>query len=95
MRLSTIHFGVASAPAVDAIVRSGLIAGERCVAAQWRQRRMVGALLALCVGMGLSAQIASALDLLASGLVPSGNWLGGVDPVSVDFLVGALQARVA
>ncbi|SDH92059.1 hypothetical protein [Propionivibrio dicarboxylicus] len=95
MRLSTIRFGSATAPAAYAIVRSSLVASERGVAALWRQRRRIAAVLALCAGMGLSTQIAAVLDSLTSGLLLSGNWLGGVDPVSVDFLVGALQAHVA
>ncbi|WP_319238939.1 hypothetical protein [uncultured Propionivibrio sp.] len=95
MRLSTIPSGITSAPPVDAIIRSGLIAGGRCVAALWRQRRGIAAVLALCLGIGFSAQIVAVVDALTNGLSLSGNWLGGVDPVSVDFFVGALQARVA
>ena len=95
MRLSTIPSSSASVPAVDAIIRSGLFAAGRCVAALWRQRWGLAVALALCLGIGFSAQIVAVVDALTNGLSLSGNWLGGVDPASADFLVGALQAHVA
>ena len=95
MRLSTIPLGNTSTPPVDAVVRASLTAGHRFFVAVWRQRRALAVVLAVCVGTGFSAPIAAALDAMTSGLLLSGNWLGGVDPVSFDFLVGALQAHVA
>lgn len=93
MRLTTIPHAVALA--AYASVCASLGAGQRYVAALRGQRRRLASVLALCIGMGLSTQLDVVLESLASGLLLSGNWLGGVDPVSVDFFVGILKSHVA